>query len=228
MKKLALTIYFCLATLFVAYGQTDKKISEFPQKFRLSLSDRFVIISTNTPSAFYTNYTISGQNLLDSFGGVITNNTAAISNSVTANLTNLLSVTVVTNYLDTDGDSISFESGGTFANSTQAKALYVRLGATILGQITNILFTTGTTNGFSINGTIVRKGAESYVSTVNFIPSSLHAFNGGTTNYTYSTTVRGVESLATNNTLAIGTLAISAGDVTNEYLRVYNYPTMIP
>lgn len=224
MKKLALTIYFCLASLLMAQ---DRKISEFPQRYRFTLNDRLVLIATNA-SGVYSNFTISGQNLIESLGGVITNNTAAISNSVTANITNLLSVTIVTNYLDSDGDSISFSAGGNFANSAAAKSLFVALGGTILFQATNIVQTLVITNGWRIQGDIIRRGSASYIASVGLFSLAGSAIAGNGTNWSSAATSFGVESLLTNNTLAIQTRGITAGDVTNHFLKVINEPVLAP
>lgn len=209
----------------IAAPAEGKKDSEFSQRYRLLATDRFRMIATNG-SGGYSNFTVSAANILDSIGGLYTNNAAGTSNSVTASVTNLLTVTITTNILDSDGDTISFDSGGTFASSAQAKSLFVTFGGTTLGQVSNILNTVASSNGFYINGVINRKTSASYIATVNFIPSSGNISIGAATNYTFSSTVRGVESFATNNTLAIRTLAISAADVTNEFLRVFNLPVL--
>ena len=227
MKKLTILIYFLLASILLV-SAADKKVSEFSSRTNLVFTDIFPVVSTNGSGGF-TNFSINYSNLWfnirQSIGGVITNNVGATSNSVTANITNLLTVSIATNFLDSDGDIIKFTSGGTFANSTQAKSLYVLFGATTLAYNTNILFTTGNTNSWRIEGEIVRKGSASYVASTTIMPSSLHSYSaGGTTNYTYTATIRGADSLTVANTLAIQTRGISQGDVTNEFLQVINLP----
>lgn len=218
--------------LFLAlplYG-ADRTIEQLGGVTTLYPSDFLLITTSNgVPNANWTNYVTTFSNLCWHtrliVGGVITNNISTISNAVTANVTNLLTATITTNYLDSNGDAISFTSAGSFANSTQAKSIFVYFGGNILFQSTNILFTTGVTNFWRLQGEIVRYGAASYVSSVSLIPSSLHSYSaGGTTNYASTMTITGVESLATNNTLAIRTRGISAGDVTNHYLSVLNLP----
>jgi hypothetical protein len=222
MKKLLLGLLFIPLIL---QAQIDRRDSELQQRYRFALSDRIRLISTNG-SGGYTNFTISGQNLLDSFGGVITNNTGTLSNGVTANITNILSATIVTNYLDSTGDTIRFISAGSFLNNANAKSIFVALGGTTLFQSTNILQTTAGTNWWSLEGELIRLGSASYVSSVRFFCLAGSAIAGVGTNYSASQTSLGIESLLTNNTLAIQTRAITQGDVTNNFLQLRNYPIL--
>lgn len=224
MKRFTLTIWMLLATIFVAYSQ-DRKLSEWSQKYRLGLSDRIAIVSTNGNNGF-TNFTINGADLLASLGGVITNNTGTLSNSVTANITNLLAVTIVTNYLDTAGDSVRFLSSGVFNGNANAKSVFVALGGTILFQSTNIFPTASGTNHWAVEGELIRLTAASYIASTRFICLGGSAIAGSGTNYSASFTTIGAESLATNNTLAIQTRAIAAGDNTNTFLQLRNYPVL--
>jgi hypothetical protein len=225
MKKLILSLFLIPSIVFGA----DKKISELTSTTSIGEADIIMLVSTNlSGGGGYTNYSISWSNLWFNIrakiGGVITNNTGAISNAVTASITNLLSVTITTNFLDSSGDSIHFTSGGNFANSSSAKSVLVALGTTTLFQATNILNTLGITNGFVVSGDITRLSANSYVSSVSLVSLAGSAIAGAGTNYSSAFTTIGSESLVTNNILAIQTRAITAGDVTNHFLRLENKP----
>lgn len=111
-------------------------------------------------------------------GGTIQTNTTGVGNVLTGE-DDLITYTVPANILATNGDTLSWSMGGTFAGNVNTKRIKIKYGATTLLDTTALIF-----NGadWSANGSIIRTGAATQKAITNF--SSGSTVLNSTTDYT--------------------------------------------